>query len=129
MVKNACILLLYDIYYYDYFTTNKTKFLALLILGGFYYTLGNIRPENRSHKNAIQLLGLVTSKHLKKYGVAPLLDAFIQDLAQLEQVSLHNNIITLWQLSYCYFYGFSSLNLNHHSILYVDNHVIINYLY
>lgn len=55
-------------------------------VGGFYYTLGNIRPENRSHKNAVQLLGLVTSKHLKKYGVDALLEAFMQDLAQLEQV-------------------------------------------
>ncbi|KAL9977469.1 hypothetical protein ACROYT_G014875 [Oculina patagonica] len=40
-------------------------FLSLCAyLGGFYYTLGNIRPENRSHKNAIQLLGLATSKQL-----------------------------------------------------------------
>lgn len=38
--------------------------------------------------NAIQLLGLVTSKHLKKYGVETLLNAFMEDLAKLEQVSL-----------------------------------------
>ena len=51
--------------------------------GAFYYTLGNIRPENRSHKNAIQLLGLISCKHLKKYGA----ESFIEDLAKLEQVS------------------------------------------
>ena len=97
LVKNACILLLY-IYCYYYFTINKQNKISCFIyvhVGGSYYTLGNIRPENRSHKIAIQFLGLVTSKHLKKYGVAPLQDAFIQDLAQLDQVSLHNNIIIL----------------------------------
>jgi hypothetical protein len=55
--------------------------------GAFYYTLGNIRPENRSHKNAVQLLGLISCKHLKKYGAGALLDLFMEDLAKLEQVS------------------------------------------
>ena len=55
--------------------------------GAFYYTLGNIRPENRSHKNAIQLLGLISCKHLKKYGAESLLEPFMEDLAKLEQVS------------------------------------------
>ena len=55
--------------------------MAFITLWGTY-----VRPENRSHKNAIELLGLVTSKHLKKVGVEPLLEAFMKDLAQLEQV-------------------------------------------
>jgi hypothetical protein len=36
--------------------------------------------------NAIQLLGLVTCKHLKLYGIQPLLEAFMEDLHKLEQV-------------------------------------------
>lgn len=58
--------------------------------GAFYYALGNIRPENRSHMNAIQLLALVNSKHLKTYGVDTILSAFMNDLQLLEQVC--NNI-------------------------------------
>ena len=37
--------------------------------------------------NAIQLLGLITCKHLKLYGIEPLLEAFVEDLHQLEQVT------------------------------------------
>ncbi|XP_028410460.1 uncharacterized protein LOC114533073 [Dendronephthya gigantea] len=50
-----------------------------------YYTLGNIKPCNRSHMNAVQLLGLITCKHLKLYGIEPLLEAFMEDLHKLEQ--------------------------------------------
>jgi hypothetical protein len=51
-----------------------------------YYTFGNIKPGNRSHLNAIQLLGLMTCPNLKKYGIEPLLEAFMEDLCKLEQV-------------------------------------------
>ncbi|XP_068707636.1 uncharacterized protein [Montipora foliosa] len=53
-------------------------------IGAFYYTLGNIQPQNRSHMNAIQLLGLVHNKHIKKYGIEPILEAFLTDLDLLE---------------------------------------------
>ncbi|XP_046858574.1 uncharacterized protein LOC124452023 [Xenia sp. Carnegie-2017] len=58
----------------------------------FYYTLGNIR-RTRSHLNSIQLLGLVSSKHLKIYGVEPVLRAFLRDLQKLEQVGGYEFII------------------------------------
>ncbi|EDO28047.1 predicted protein [Nematostella vectensis] len=59
----------------------------LLSLGcAFYYTLGNIKPENRSHLNAIQLLAIVTTKLLKKYGIDPTLQVIIRDLSYLEQI-------------------------------------------
>lgn len=59
-----------------------------ILIAAFYYTLGNIRPEYRSHINSIQLLGLVTSNHLKTYGVDAVLDVFMKDLHKLEQVNL-----------------------------------------
>ena len=59
-------------------------------IGAFYYTLGNIQPQNRSHMNAIQLLGLVHNKHIKKYGIEPILEAFLTDLDLLERVTLHD---------------------------------------
>lgn len=62
--------------------------LKLTFEGALYYTLGNIKPCNRSHMNAIQLLGLVTSTHLKTYGIEPLLKAFMEDLYKLEQVMI-----------------------------------------
>ena len=42
--------------------------------------------------NAIQLLGLVSSRHLKIYGIEPLLQAFMEDLYKLEQVFLYQFI-------------------------------------
>lgn len=36
--------------------------------------------------NAIQLLGLMPSRHLKTYGINPLLEAFMDDLSKLERV-------------------------------------------
>lgn len=58
----------------------------VLFAGAFYFTLGNIKPENRSHQNAIQLLALVTTPFLKKYGPDDILNEFIQELHQLERV-------------------------------------------
>ncbi|KAG1681703.1 hypothetical protein GQR58_011697 [Nymphon striatum] len=55
-------------------------------IGAFYYTLGNIDPKNRSHTNAIQLLGLMLNKNIKKYGVEPILEAFLSDLHLLERI-------------------------------------------
>ena len=42
--------------------------------------------------NAIQLLDLVSSRHLKIYGIEPLLQAFMEDLYRLEQVFLYQFI-------------------------------------
>jgi hypothetical protein len=57
-------------------------------LAALYYSLGNIKPKNRSHLNAIQLLGLLPSRHFKTYGIDPLLEAFMEDLSKLEQVCI-----------------------------------------
>ena len=57
-----------------------------VIPGAFYYTFGNIRPEMRSHMNAIQLLGLINAKHLKEYGAGAMLAPFMADVKLLEHV-------------------------------------------
>ena len=64
-------------------------------IAAFYYTLGNIRPEYRSHLNSIQLLGLVSSKHLKTYGVDAIPEVLMKDLHQLEQVKC-KDLRSIW---------------------------------
>jgi hypothetical protein len=56
-----------------------------LYLGTFYYTIANIKHENRSRTNAIQILALITSPLLKKYGPDAILDKFITELRELER--------------------------------------------
>ena len=50
--------------------------------------------------NAIQLLGLVSSRHLQTYGIEPLLQAFMEDLYKLEQV--FQSIPIYWIFVKCY---------------------------
>jgi hypothetical protein len=57
-----------------------------LYLGTFYYTIANMKPENRSRTNAIQLLALMTSPLLNKYGPDAILDKFITELREFEKV-------------------------------------------
>ena len=70
------------------FNISNTNNCLISSIGAFYDTLGNIQPQNRSHMNAIQLLGLVHNKHIKKYGIEPILEAFLTDLDLLERVTL-----------------------------------------
>lgn len=54
-------------------------------LSVFYWTLGNIYPEFRSSKNAIQLYAIVKTEFLKKSGaLEKVLEPFLTDLAKLE---------------------------------------------
>ena len=55
----------------------------------FYYTLANISPQYRSSLNTIQLLTLVKSAYVSKYGVDQILQPFMDDLALLEKVNLN----------------------------------------
>ena len=61
----------------------------LLLIGMFYYMLGNLRPELRSTQRSIQLIACVTSKNLEAYGFAAVLDPFIKDVNILENVMLY----------------------------------------
>ena len=60
--------------------------IALLLIGMFYYMLGNLRPELRSTHRSIQLIACVTSPNLVKYGFDAVLDPFIQDVNKLANV-------------------------------------------
>ena len=62
--------------------------MTVPFVGNIYYLLGNISPERRSSLNAIQLVAIVTSKHLKQYGIDPILKVIMNDIKQLEQVSV-----------------------------------------
>ena len=56
------------------------------ILGVFYYTLGNIDPKHRSQLKAMQLLTIAKRTVIKKYGCNEILQTFMTELNQLEQV-------------------------------------------
>ena len=55
-------------------------------IGVFYYTLGNIDPLYRSQLKCIQIVSIAKRPVIKKYGINVILQAFMNDLSQLEQV-------------------------------------------
>ncbi len=57
-------------------------------LGGFYYSLGNIPPSNRSQLHVIQLAILVSVSDIKEFGLETVLKPFIHDLKILETEGL-----------------------------------------
>ena len=50
----------------------------------FYWTLGNIPPEYRSHQNSMMLLGITKTSVLKKYGLKAILQPFLKDIKILQ---------------------------------------------
>jgi hypothetical protein len=58
-----------------------------VLVGLFYYTLGNISPRYRSSLKAIQLITVVKHSILKDYGIDKILEPFIEDIKALEMVS------------------------------------------
>ena len=56
-------------------------------IGIFYYTIANLRPALRSTHRCIQLLAVVTSSLLHKYGFEDVLRPFIDDINKLYTVS------------------------------------------
>lgn len=59
----------------------------VLIIGMFYYVLGNIQPALRSTQRAIQLVACIESPILVKYGFEKVLAPFIKDVNTLSEVS------------------------------------------
>lgn len=59
----------------------------LMPVGIFYYMLGNIDPKYRSNLHVIQLLCVVTTPLLKKYGINQILEPLMTDIKELESVS------------------------------------------
>ena len=54
--------------------------------GLFYYILGNIDPKFRSRVEVIQLVTVVKSTLITKYGIDEILKHFIRDINELEKV-------------------------------------------
>ena len=66
--------------------SHESQFSHCVLIALFYYTLGNIDPKYRSTMRCIQLLTIVKSTVLQKYGVDTILEPFMEDLKALEQV-------------------------------------------
>lgn len=65
-----------------------SKLIFPLSTGLFYYTLSNIAPRFRSSLNVIQLVAVVKTLLIEKYGIKEILKPFIQGVRQLESVSI-----------------------------------------
>ena len=63
--------------------------ICYLILGLFYYVLGNIQPKYRSTLKAIQLIAAITCPLLKEYGYEHALKPFIEDMKKMRQVCIN----------------------------------------
>ena len=61
-------------------------------IGLFYFTLGNIHPKYRALLHTIQLLCVVETHVLEKYSINQVLEPFMQDIKQLETVSICNTL-------------------------------------
>ncbi len=55
----------------------------------FYYSLGNISPQYRSMLWNIQLLAIIRSPTLQKYGPDRILEPIMKDIKVLEQVHVY----------------------------------------
>lgn len=79
-------------------------YILLHNIGLFYYTLGNIEPKFRSTTHTIQLLTVVRTVLIDKYGINEILKPFVKEITQLESVS---KLI----LSVMYNYGITSIRM------------------
>ena len=60
--------------------------------GVFYYSIGNLPPILRSCLHSIQLVAVVKTKFIEKYGVDNILEPFMHDLHELEKVNEFNYV-------------------------------------
>ena len=54
----------------------------------FYYFLANLSPQYRSSLQNIQLVTLTRTQDVTRYGVDKILEPYMEDIKQLEKVSL-----------------------------------------
>ena len=74
-------------------------YLYIYHLALFYYTLGNISPKYRSSIRCIQLVAVVKSTILQKYGADAILEPFMADIRSLEQVqSLQKHTVAFFHV-------------------------------
>ena len=62
---------------------HSTHHTLLILIGFFYFTLGNLMPRYRSSLSAIQLLGIVKRSIMIEYGMNAILQPFINDIKKL----------------------------------------------
>lgn len=98
-------------YQYDFFRNHKNALAVILYyddlgitnplgaasqnqkLSVFYWTLGNIYPEFRSSKNAIQLYAILKTEYLRKPGaLEKVLEPFMKDIITLENEGISVNL-------------------------------------
>ena len=99
-----CIMYVLNCFMY---INNCIIILFFIIIGFFYYTFGNLRPCYHSTYWAIQLLSVVKSSLLVKYGPEKVLESFIAKIKEIEQVcwlEIHKNISSnqIWYLHGCW---------------------------
>lgn len=76
-------------------------------LGMFYWSLGNIKPEFRSSLRSINLLAIVKTQYIRKYGLDAFLTPFVEEIKLLEcgiDVVV-NNVVTRYRGSLLCFIG------------------------
>ena len=66
-----------------------------VLLGFFYSSVGNLPPRLRSTLHSIQMVAVVKTSHIEKYGMDNILEPFMKDLYELEKVHMHVTIINL----------------------------------
>ena len=62
-------------------------------VGVFYYSIGNLPSYLRACLHSIQLVAIVKTKYIEKYGVDKILEPFVHDLKELEKVNIKQNYI------------------------------------
>ena len=71
-----------------YFILNHfmTQYWVVLGVGIFYYILGNLSPMLRSRLKSIQLFCIGKVSVIVKYGVDAILEPFLLEIKQMEEV-------------------------------------------
>ena len=68
--------------------TNSYQACTCISSAVFYYLLANLSPQYRSSLQNIQLITLARTQDVTRYGVDKILEPFMEDIKQLEKVSL-----------------------------------------
>ncbi|XP_034934923.1 uncharacterized protein, partial [Chelonus insularis] len=104
--NSLAIILYYDDLEIANVSGSSAKFKKLSM---FYWVLANIRPELRSLKNAIQLLAIVKTKHIKNPdNLRKILQFFVDDIVKLQMVGIDiviNNTVKNYKGSLLFFAG------------------------
>ena len=102
---HSCLYTMHLYVHTQHYAYACTLLYVAAIIGIFYCMLGNIDPKYRSNLHVIQLLCVVTTPLLKKYGINQILEPLMTDIKELESVSahvIHKLILFMLHLNYIY---------------------------